>query len=129
MTFFAWNINTQPLDRHSTAITDVDMSTLADVKVTGLVTCSASSSGVSSGASVKNDDSNSETTSTSSFGTSQGNQTQDKILALCEKGEWMLLEHKLRHIDKGSSELYQTDEVGKILLYIAPSVLTKQNLL
>lgn len=64
------------------------------------------SSGIGSGMSIKSSDDN---ISVSSGGTVQ---PSFRILQLCQRGEWMLLEQLLRTTEKGHPDLSQQDEVG-----------------
>ncbi|XP_033736705.1 serine/threonine-protein phosphatase 6 regulatory ankyrin repeat subunit A-like isoform X2 [Pecten maximus] len=65
------------------------------------------SSGIGTGKSSEN---NSDTMSVSSGGTVQSVPTSGKVLGLCQRGEWMVLDQHLRTLQKGHADLSQQDE-------------------
>ena len=70
-----------------------------------------STSTISSGiGSIKSSENNSDTMSVGSGNNVQPG-SQNKVLSLCQRGEWMLLEQLLRNTDKGHPDLSQSDEV------------------
>jgi len=70
---------------------------------------STNSSGIGSGLSGKSSETNSDTISVSSGGTVQ--PSGSKVLSLCQRGEWMIVDQILRTIQKSHIDLSQADEV------------------
>lgn len=96
-----------------TALTKQDVAddiTKKDVDSSG----STASSGIDSGISGKGSEFNSDTLSLGSNTTDQiGSGTPgSRVLSLCQKGEWMILEQVLRSIEKNHPDLSQADEVS-----------------
>lgn len=76
---------------------------------TGAGSESTMSSGIGTGKSSEN---NSDNLSVSSGGTGQAVPTPTgKVLSLCQKGDWMVLDQHLRVIQRAHPDLSQQDEV------------------
>ncbi|XP_046353562.1 serine/threonine-protein phosphatase 6 regulatory ankyrin repeat subunit B-like isoform X3 [Haliotis rufescens] len=84
----------------------------ADPKTDNAGRTSATSSGIGSGTSSKGSESGSDTASLSSGGVYQQTTSgsSDRLLGLCNRGEWMILEQSLRNMDKANPQLLATDE-------------------
>ena len=70
-----------------------------------------SSSGIGTGVSEKID-ANVETNSSVASSTNARNENPDKILSLCQRGDWIVLEQILRNTKKGHLLLSRQDQVG-----------------